>query len=305
MYTVTDLGAANPSQNSDYLALLPPSVRASFQAGSFDVHAHPYTGGTLPIFLGTGDVATPSANLTHTAFFSDLSFVTSNNQGVSAGTGVVNSMQNDYGDAPQIVTFASDPHTVSYLPTSSDGPLLTMSSPGHMYDFPSPYPNGFFGNVTGINDNGLIIGTWPGDFGSAFIYDTKNNTYNWSPGFLAQTANGAARSGANALDDSNQIVGWAATASGANHAYVYDAAQGITKDLNNMIPATSSFVLTDGVGIDASGQIVAYGTTTSGATHEYLLTPSTVPEPSTLALMVVGALAIAARRLRPRAVTSP
>ena len=92
---------------------------------------------------------------------------------------------------------------------------------------------------------------------------------------------------ANALNNSDQVVGWSQIAGGAQHAFIYS--NGTMQDLNLLIPSLSGITLTSAVGIDSAGEIVAFGTDASGQSNEYLLTPleSTVPEPSTLAVFTV------------------
>ena len=83
---------------------------------------------------------------------------------------------------------------------------------------------------------------------------------------------------ANALNNSNQVVGSSQTAGGSLHAFLYSG--GSMQDLNLLIPQLSGITLKIAVGIDAAGDIVAYGTDASGQSHEYLLTPADSPLPS-------------------------
>jgi probable HAF family extracellular repeat protein len=101
---------------------------------------------------------------------------------------------------------------------------------------------------------------------------------------------------ANALNNSNQVVGWSQTTSGAQHAFLYS--NGTMQDLNLLIPPISGITLTSAVGIDGSGRIVAYGTDSSGQTQEFLLTPAAIPEPSTLAVFGLMIVAFAAHQAR-------
>jgi probable HAF family extracellular repeat protein len=103
---------------------------------------------------------------------------------------------------------------------------------------------------------------------------------------------------ANALNDASQVVGWSQVASGAQHAFVYS--NGTMQDLNLLIPPISGITLTTAVGIDDSGRIAAYGTDSSGQTEEFLLTPATVPEPSSLAIFGLVILGFTARHHRSR-----
>ena len=71
------------------------------------------------------------------------------------------------------------------------------------------------------------------------------------------------------INDSGVVVG-KSTFQNTYHAFVYSG--GKIKDLNNMIPAGSGWVLTEASGINSSGQIVGMGTH-SGQTRAFLLTP--------------------------------
>ena len=62
---------------------------------------------------------------------------------------------------------------------------------------------------------------------------------------------------------------------------------GAVIDLNDMIPANSGWTLLTATGINDQAQIVGYGINPSGALQAYELTPSTVPEPTTLAIFAV------------------
>ena len=105
---------------------------------------------------------------------------------------------------------------------------------------------------------------------------------------------------ANALNNSNQVVGWSQIASGAQHAFLYS--NGTMQDLNLLIPPLSGITLISAVGIDSAGEIVAFGTDASGQTNEYFLTPleSPVPEPSSLAIVSLMIVAFAARQTYSR-----
>jgi probable HAF family extracellular repeat protein len=64
------------------------------------------------------------------------------------------------------------------------------------------------------------------------------------------------------------------------HAFVYDTQM---RDLNDLIPAGSGWLLLGASGINDLGQITGGGTI-NGQAHAFLLTPVGVPEPSALAL---------------------
>jgi probable HAF family extracellular repeat protein len=105
---------------------------------------------------------------------------------------------------------------------------------------------------------------------------------------------------ANALNNSNQVVGWSQTASGAQHAFMYSGST--MQDLRLLIPPLPGITLISAVAIDAAGDIVAYGTNSSGQIQEYYLTPAEVPAPEPSAFVVMGIViaALAVRHARAR-----
>ena len=72
------------------------------------------------------------------------------------------------------------------------------------------------------------------------------------------------------------------------------------EDLNNLIPSNSGWTLTYASGINDSGQICGTGTNPSGQIHAFILTPASIPEPSTLSLLAVAAIGLAAYAWRKR-----
>jgi probable HAF family extracellular repeat protein len=117
-----------------------------------------------------------------------------------------------------------------------------------------------------------------------------------SPGTL-----GGGSAAASALNNSNQVVGWSQTTSGATHAFLYS--NGAMQDLNLLIPPLSGITLISAGAIDSAGDIVAYGTNATGQTEEYLLSPrqfTPAPEPTTLALLSTSIAGWLLREARKR-----
>jgi probable HAF family extracellular repeat protein len=310
LYSVTNLGPANPSADylsgnsqldpsGNYLPALSPADQAAFRAGSFDVYAHPATITNLPDFH-QGDVVRQDI-MDGDDILMRPWMVTSNSQGKEAGTADESIPAGTGSSSEDLVIFTPHPHTV-YDPTN---PQVPVQSPGWMTGLHNNAPfNGgplgsFIGTVAGLNDQGYIATT-------QYNFSTKSQVpFLQGPGDyggpLFNLGSLGGRNGvANALNNSNQVVGWSQIASGAQHAFLY--ANGAMQDLNVLIPPASGITLASAIGIDASGRIVAYGTDSSGQTQEFLLTPLAppVPEPSTLAVLALGILAFAARQARSR-----
>ena len=297
LYAVTDLGQASPSPayqlggqvpsdpNGNYLTLLSPSQQAAFQAGSFDGFAHP---------ANTASVSNPDAYglVDSNGYVTGLNWVTGNNVGELAGLAQIVD-----GGSPgaQLVIYTPDPHVISN--PRGDG----LESSGYVFLGAGPISNLNFQStvVAGLNNGSGIAFNFapPGSGGPNRPAAVFTAYLNSRPiGTL-----GGASAFATALNNSNDVVGWSLTASGAQHAFLYTG--GTMQDLNLLIPATSGITLVTAAGIDAAGDIVAYGTNASGQMNEYYLAPAEVPapEPGMLAVMSVMIVALAVHTAHRRA----
>jgi probable HAF family extracellular repeat protein len=129
----------------------------------------------------------------------------------------------------------------------------------------------------------------------------------WTNGTITDLGTlGGAGSGAYAINDLGQVTGWAQTAAGPVHLFLYSGMMtdlgtfapgavpvpkainnhgvivgqgafifsgGSFQDLNNLIPPGSGFTLDDATAINDNGQIVANGYNAQGQEHAFLLTP--------------------------------
>jgi probable HAF family extracellular repeat protein len=301
IYSVTNLGTANPSGN--YLDGLSASQKAAFQAGSFDVDAHPATVSGLPEFH-QGDIVRTDL-LNGDIILSSPYLTTSNNVGMNAGTSVETLPNLPGFSATQLVVFEPAPHAVTVQDPLNPGSPVQVQSPGYLVSYftnTSANNGQFSGTVAGINDHRVIATTQSNGAGIQAPY--LQGAGGTNAGAIPLGNLGGANAVANALNNSNQVVGWSQIAGGAQHAFLYT--NGAMQDLNSLIPSSAGFVLNSAVGISSAGEIVAYGADSSGRTHELLLTPllAPVPEPSSLAVMSLAIVALAVYHLRgsrPRA----
>jgi probable HAF family extracellular repeat protein len=120
-----------------------------------------------------------------------------------------------------------------------------------------------------INNGGQIVGysTPPNRSAHAFLY---------SGGKMTDLGIFFDSSVAEAINTSGVVVGQADVLNKDGttqyHAFIYSS--GTLRDLNNLIPAGSGFVLTEATGINDAGQIVANGSNSTGQNHAFLLNPS-------------------------------
>jgi len=208
---------------------------------------------------------------------------------------------NDAGQAVgSAVTSDGSNHPFLY----SDGKMLDLGTLG------SPEGTDWWNSAQGINEAGMVTGTSYDAQGNFFAFlwhngkMTKMGTLGglWSQGYainnkgqvtgLAYTKNGSAHAfiancATCALKDLGSFAGNTSTVWGfgindtgvvvgqssykaTSHAFVYSG--GKIKDLNNMIPPGSGWVLLEASGINSAGQIVGMGTL-NGNTRGFLLTP--------------------------------
>lgn len=141
-----------------------------------------------------------------------------------------------------------------------------------------------------INQNGdtLINFVGAGNKTYSLLYSTATGAVIAN---LASLPGGSGMIGA-ALNTKDQVVG---------NGFLYSS--GTFQTLASLIPASSGWSNLNATGINESGQIVGQGLI-DGQEHAFLMTPQSVPEPSTLALFGLGfaLLGVAAHkrgRVRP------
>jgi probable HAF family extracellular repeat protein len=132
------------------------------------------------------------------------------------------------------------------------------------------------GRAYAINESGAVVGEGGQ---SAFLWQNGVRPIGSLPSFSF--------SAAYAINDLGAAVGEAyGTDERLGHAFI--SQDGVMQDLNDLFPG--GMTLRRATGINNSGQIIGIDATGMG----FLLTPT--PEPATLALMVLGGAAVAARR---------
>jgi probable HAF family extracellular repeat protein len=148
---------------------------------------------------------------------------------------------------------------------------------------------GTYSEAWAINASGQVVGdsyTTPGNNIIFHAFRTAaNSPINPASDDLGTL--GGTNSQAHGINASGQVVGYSATATGNNHAFLYSG--GVMYDLNNLIPAGSGWELSQAYSIDDAGQIVGGGTH-NGSSHAFLLTPVPVDNtpPTTTAIPSPG-----------------
>jgi probable HAF family extracellular repeat protein len=145
-------------------------------------------------------------------------------------------------------------------------------------------PLGKYGTAKGNNENGDVVGyTHDGSAYHAFAY--SGGTMNlFGPSTWGRDIN-----------DAGVVVGQIRLGSGDFRAGVSEG--DMMRDLNELIPWDSGWILGDAHAINDVGQVVGSGQIGgSGPNRAFLLTP--IPEPATLSILALGGLTMVRRRVR-------
>jgi uncharacterized membrane protein len=115
-----------------------------------------------------------------------------------------------------------------------------------------------FGQTNGVNNSEQAVGVADLDnCGFAFLY-SNGNFIDLGQGY---------GSSANAINNHGDLVG-----SGSSGVFVYS--NGVTTNLQTVIPTNSGFTLTNAVSINDSGEILGTATDAAGHEHGVLLNPA-------------------------------
>ncbi len=170
----------------------------------------------------------------------------------------------------------------------------------------------------GVNQSGQVVGMSFSTPGNQWI--AQPFLYTVSQGMSAIATPGGGNGQAIGINDAGLIVGIYATGS-RTHGFISDNG-GPAADLNQLISPSLGWTITRAGAIDSAGDIAALGYDSSGTLHTLMLAPvnglsmqqvmaaidnqgatgvaTSVPEPSTLAVLVTGASLCAWRSARKR-----
>ena len=142
-----------------------------------------------------------------------------------------------------------------------------LYSGGVMQDLGALGGSGNYSIARAINDSGKVAGFayLSVDVYHAFLYSGS--------GLQDLGTLGGSWSDAFGINDSGRVVGRSFLAGDTEeeHAFVY--ADGVMTDLNTLLPAGSSWTLTEARAVNDAGQIAGFGTNPDGLTRGFLLIP--------------------------------
>jgi probable HAF family extracellular repeat protein len=175
------------------------------------------------------------------------------------------------GDPDGIATAINDPGEAT-LPTGNCAFLGPPSGHDSLFRRGTLTDFGTFGGfpiaANDLNNRGQVVGVTAGPSG------TEIEAVLWQNGAAIGlgTLPGDTVSIGSAINDSGQVTGQSCDANGNCRGFLWQ--DGVMTDLNTLVPADSTLVFPDPVGINPRGQIVGLGVQKStGELHGFLLTP--------------------------------
>ena len=151
----------------------------------------------------------------------------------------------------------------------------------------------FANEATAISNSGDVAG-----YGFTASQNADNHAVMWHGGIGTDLGTlGGANSYASALNDFQMVVGSSDTATFDEHGFIYFG--GAMHDLNDLLDSSGAgYTISGAFAITDNGYIAARGDDANGVGHAVLLRVSGVPEPGTMAVLGIGALALLRRRRR-------
>jgi probable HAF family extracellular repeat protein len=145
------------------------------------------------------------------------------------------------------------------------GTRAVLWEKGTMIELAAPPSSGYsiITEAQDINNNGTVIGDLNGGKGHALLWETGTVT---DLGTL-----GGSTSSAYSINNKGQVVGEANTSVYVRAAFLWQ--NGVMKDLNTLIPASSGWKLSYATDINNKGQIIGQGSY-NGQSRAFLLTPT-------------------------------
>jgi probable HAF family extracellular repeat protein len=148
---------------------------------------------------------------------------------------------------------------------------------------------GTFSTATGINDAGTVIG-------NSSIAVGQDRGFVYADGVMTALVPSKSASSANGINSEGQIVGAI-----GGRAFLYE--NGVMTNLNTLIAPDSDFLLVSGLAINDRQQILAKACDPTGTfcTTAVRLDPiPLIPEPSSMAMLLAGAVMLGMHRFRRR-----